>query len=89
MPSETRRGSMALNYQNQGITDIVLIAEMAASIGIDLYSYKNRHGQDIHDVAEFVVRTHIEDDLIREYASARVAEGWFANLWPEFNRKPN
>ena len=89
MPSETRRGSMALNYQNQGITDIVLIAEMAASIGIDLYSYRNRRGQDIHDVAEFVVRTHIEDDLIREYASARVAEGWFADMWPEFNRKPN
>ena len=89
MPSETRRGSMALNYQNQGITDIVLIAEMAASIGIDLYGYKNRRGQDIHDVAEFVVRTHIEDDLIREYASARVAEGWFADMWPEFNRKRN
>ena len=89
MPSETRRGSMALNYQNQGITDIVLIAEMAAAIGIDLYSYKNRRGQDIHDVAEFVIRTHIDDDLIREYASARVAEGWFADMWPEFNRKRN
>ena len=89
MPSETRRGSMALNYQNQGITDIVLIAEMAASIGIDLYSYKNKRGQDIHDVAEFVVRTHIEDELIRDYASARYAEGWFADLWPEFNRKKN
>lgn len=89
MPSETRRGSMALNYQNQGITDIVLIAEMAAAIGIDLYSYKNRRGQDIHDVAEFVIRSHIDDDLIREYASARVAEGWFADMWPEFNRKRN
>ena len=63
MASETRRGSMALNYQNQGITDIVLIAEMAAAI-VDLYSYRNRRGQDIHDVAEFVIRTHIEDDLI-------------------------
>ena len=89
MPSETRRGSMALNYQNQGITDIVLIAEMAAAIGIDLYSYKNKSGQDIHDVAEFVIRSHIDDSLIREYASARVAEGWFADMWPEFNRKPN
>ena len=89
MASETRRGSMALNYQNQGITDIVLIAEMAAAIGIDLYSYRNRRGQDIHDVAEFVIRTHIEDDLIRDYASARYAEGWFADMWPEFNRKRN
>ena len=86
MPSETERGAMALFYQNVGVRDVIIIAEMAASIGVDLYSYENKAGQTIHDLVGYVVKSVIDENLVRGYAKYRKSEGWGEQYWPNFVR---
>jgi poly(beta-D-mannuronate) lyase len=54
LPLETRRGARALWYQRHAIASLVVIAEIAARQGVDLYGYAV-DGRDLHQALRFLV----------------------------------
>jgi hypothetical protein len=71
-PEETSRGQSALKYSNMAVAGLVLVAELASTTGIDLYSYTGPHG-DIHDAVAFLLNAVDDETIIEPYAIARIS----------------
>ena len=69
LPLETRRGARALWYQRHAIASLVVIAEIAANQGVDLYAYRWR-GRDLHTAIRFLLDAVEDPSLVRPYARA-------------------
>ena len=65
LPLETDRGADALFYQRHAIGSLVVIAEMAASQGYDLYAMRSSDGHDLHHMIRFLV-DGIDDPAVVE-----------------------
>ncbi len=68
-PLETRRGARALWYQRHAIASLVVIAEIAALQGVDLYGY-SVNGRDLHLALRFLLDGIDEPSRVWRYASA-------------------
>lgn len=67
LPLETRRGEMALWYQRHALASLVVIAEIAANQGIDLYGYR-AGDRDLHTAVRFLIEGIDEPGLVEPYA---------------------
>ena len=67
LPLETRRGDKALWYQRHAIASLVVIAEIAANQGIDLYGYR-ANDRDLHTAIRFLLDAIDDPQLVRPYA---------------------
>lgn len=67
LPLEARRGEMALWYQRHALASLVVIAEIAANQGIDLYGYR-AGDRDVHTAVRFLVEAIDEPGLVEPYA---------------------
>jgi hypothetical protein len=72
-PLETRRGQSALKYSNMAVSGLVMLAEIAAMQGVDLYGYKSHTGNDIHTSVRFLAMSFSDESLILEYAKENYA----------------
>jgi poly(beta-D-mannuronate) lyase len=68
LPLEMARHENALHYQSFALTPLVMIAELAARQGTDLYSLRV-NGHTIADSVDFLVRASNNLDLMKQYAS--------------------
>jgi len=68
LPLEMARHENALHYQSFALTPLVMIAELAARQGTDLYAIRG-HGHTIADAVDFLVRASANLDLLKPYAS--------------------
>lgn len=68
LPLEMARHENALHYQSFALTPLVMIAELAAHQGTDLYSLRV-NGHTIADSIDFLVRASANLDLMKQYAS--------------------
>lgn len=57
-PLEMSRRELSMHYQNFALLPLVLIAEIAAQQGLDLYAYKSATGTDLHAAVDFLARHH-------------------------------
>lgn len=78
LPPETARGAMALWYQRHALASLVLIAEMAAVQGYDLYGLEV-DGRTIHDGVRFLVDAIDHPEIVWGYAEENVRSGDFQN----------
>jgi poly(beta-D-mannuronate) lyase len=67
-PLEMARHENALHYQSFALAPLVMIAELAARQGIDLYSLRE-NGHTIDDAVSFLVRASTDPTLVKQYAS--------------------
>ncbi len=82
LPLETQRGARALWYQRHGVTNLVVIAEVAANQGYDLYALKGPQGADLHTAVDFLMRGIADPSLVLDYAKANYRPGP-SNNWRE------
>ncbi len=68
LPLEMARHENALHYQSFALTPLVMIAELAARQGINLYSLRV-NGRTIGDAVDFLVRASADLGLMKQYAS--------------------
>jgi poly(beta-D-mannuronate) lyase len=68
LPLEMARHENALHYQSFALAPLVMIAELAARQGVDLYSLKE-NGHTIADAVDFLVRASADPALVKKYAS--------------------
>lgn len=74
LPLETRRGARALWYQRHAIASLVLIAEMAAVQGHDLYGLEI-DGRSIHRAIGFLLDAIADPRRVERYAAANEKPG--------------
>jgi poly(beta-D-mannuronate) lyase len=67
-PDEMARHELCLKYQSFAIEPLVMIAELAARQGIDLYALK-RNGRRLRDAVRFLAAGLVDPLIIRRYAS--------------------
>jgi poly(beta-D-mannuronate) lyase len=86
-PLEMARHENALHYQSFALTPLVMIAELAARQGIDLYSLRV-NGHTIADAVSFLVRASADPALVKKYASEPQTFSLFSSekppAWIEF-----
>jgi poly(beta-D-mannuronate) lyase len=68
LPLEMARHENALHYQSFALTPLVMVAELAARQGTDLYSVSVNH-HTIADAVDFLVQASANLDLMKPYAS--------------------
>jgi poly(beta-D-mannuronate) lyase len=68
LPLEMARHENALHYQSFALAPLVMIAELAARQGVDLYSLR-ANGHTIDDAVDFLVRASSDPSLMKQYAS--------------------
>lgn len=68
LPLETDRGEMALFYQRHAIASLVVIAEIAALQGYDLYAMRGQGGGDLHRAIHFLAEAIDDPAVIEPYA---------------------
>jgi len=87
LPLEMQRHENALHYQSFALTPLVMIAELAARQGTDLYSLRV-NGHTIADAVGFLVRASANLDLMKQYASEpqgfSLSSGKKPPAWIEF-----
>ena len=67
-PLEMARHENALHYQSFALAPLIMIAELAAQQGTDIYSVQaNRH--TIADAVDFLVRASADPQLVKKYAA--------------------
>jgi len=57
-PMEMARQELSMHYLNFALQPLVMIAEIAARQGLDLYAYRSASGQDLHAAIGFLARNH-------------------------------
>lgn len=86
-PLEMARHENALHYQSFALAPMVMIAELAARQGIDLYSLQV-NGHTIADAVGFLVRASADPKLVKKYASEPQTFSLFSGenppAWTEF-----
>jgi poly(beta-D-mannuronate) lyase len=86
-PLEMARHENALHYQSFALAPLVMIAELAARQGIDLYSLRV-NGHTISDAVDFLVRASANTGLVKKYASEPQTFSLFSDekppAWAEF-----
>jgi hypothetical protein len=88
LPLETNRGANALFYQRHAISSLVVIAEMAAIQGYDLYALDNERGHDLHHMIRFLVDGIDDPAVVAPYTAAEQYLGFLAGgattatTWP-------
>lgn len=86
-PQEMARHENALHYQSFALAPLVMIAELAAQQGTDIYSLQ-ANGHTIADAVDFLVRASADPQLVREYASEPQTFSLFSSekppAWIEF-----
>ena len=93
-PLEMARHENALHYQSFALAPLVMIAELAARQGVDLYSLRV-NGHTIDDAVDFLVRASADPQLVKKYASEPQTFSLFSGekppAWIEFwaARHPN
>jgi hypothetical protein len=70
LPGDSGRWGSAIHYTNAAIASLVVIAEMAANQGIDLYSYQSDNKSLDHAIA-FLISATKDPSLIADYAKER------------------
>jgi poly(beta-D-mannuronate) lyase len=87
LPLEMARHENALHYQSFALTPLVMIAELAARQGIDLYSLRV-NGHTISDAVDFLVRASADLSLMKKYAYEPQTFSLFSGkkppAWTEF-----
>jgi poly(beta-D-mannuronate) lyase len=87
LPLEMARHENALRYQSFALTPLVMIAELAARQGSDLYRVRV-NGHTIADAVDFLVRASANRDLMKRYASEPQTFSLFSGnrppAWLEF-----
>lgn len=87
LPLEMARHENALHYQSFALTPLVMIAELAARQGVDLYSLRV-NGHTISDAVDFLVRASADLSLMKQYASEpqtfSLFDGKNPPAWTEF-----
>jgi poly(beta-D-mannuronate) lyase len=87
LPLEMARHENALHYQSFALAPLVMIAELAARQGIDLYSLRV-NGHTIGDAVNFLVRASADLSLVKKYASEPQTFSLFSGekppAWTEF-----
>lgn len=87
LPLEMARHENALHYQSFALAPLVMIAELAARQGTDLYSLRV-NGHTIADAVDFLVRASANLDLMKQYASEPQTFSLFSGknppAWIEF-----
>jgi poly(beta-D-mannuronate) lyase len=73
-PLETARGARALWYQRHSIASLVVIAEIGANQGLDLYGLQDE-GRDLHGAIRFLLDAIEQPDLVLPYAAANTNSG--------------
>ncbi len=73
-PLETMRGARALWYQRHAVASLVVIAEMAAVQGIDLYGYRVGE-RDLHRAVTFLLDAVERPERVWRYAEANINPG--------------
>ncbi|HUB17102.1 MAG TPA: alginate lyase family protein [Acidobacteriaceae bacterium] len=81
LPLEMKRHENALHYQSFALTPLVMIAELAARQGVDLYSVRV-NGHTIADAVDFLVRASANPDLMKRYASEEQTFSLFSGKKP-------
>lgn len=90
-PLEMARQELSMHYQNFAMLPLVMIAEIAAQQGLDLYAYRSTNGQDLHAAIGFLVRNRAEPErwaalgLVPQETKA-FAPGHGDMAWGEFYR---
>ena len=74
LPLETERGARALWYQRHAIASLVVIAEIAANQGLDLYGLQT-DGRDLHGAIRFLLDAIEEPAKVLPYAAANSNPG--------------
>jgi poly(beta-D-mannuronate) lyase len=69
LPLETRRGARALWYQRHALASLVVIAEMAATQGVDLYG-REVDGKTLHLAVDFLLHAIAEPERLRPHVEA-------------------
>ena len=69
LPLETARGEKALHYQRHAVASLTVIAEIAATQGIDLYRLKGNRGQKLADMVRFLADAIDKPQLLDLYTS--------------------
>ncbi|MGB8029748.1 MAG: alginate lyase family protein [Terracidiphilus sp.] len=86
-PLEMARHENALHYQSFALAPLVMIAELAARQGVDLYSLRV-NGHTIVDAVDFLVCASANRSLVKKYASEPQTFSLFSNekppAWTEF-----
>ena len=86
-PLEMARHENALHYQSFALAPLVMIAELAARQGVDLYSLRE-NGHTISDAVDFLVRASADPKLVKKYASEPQSFSLFSGerppAWIEF-----
>jgi poly(beta-D-mannuronate) lyase len=86
-PLEMARHENALRYQNFALAPLVMIAELAARQGTDIYRIRVI-GHTIADAVDFLVRASANLDLMKQYASEPQTFSLFSGkrlpAWTEF-----
>lgn len=75
LPLETQRGARALWYQRHAIGSLVLIAEIAANQGYDLYGMEGPAGASLHDAVAFLFAGIEEPETVLAYAQENYRPG--------------
>jgi poly(beta-D-mannuronate) lyase len=87
LPLEMARHENALHYQSFALAPLVMIAELAARQGVDLYSLRV-NGHTISDAVDFLVRASADLSLMKQYASEPQTFSLFSGekppAWIEF-----
>jgi poly(beta-D-mannuronate) lyase len=87
LPLEMARHENALHYQSFALAPLVMIAELAARQGVDLYSLRV-NGHTIADAVDFLVRASADLSLVKKYASEPQTFSLFSGkkppAWTEF-----
>ena len=73
-PLETARGARALWYQRHSIASLVVIAEIGANQGLDLYGLQDE-GRDLHGAIRFLLDAIEQPELVLPYAAANTNSG--------------
>ena len=74
LPLETARGARALWYQRHAIASLVVIAEIAANQGVDLYG-ETVDGRGLRQAIEFLVAGVERPGVVSAYAAANANPG--------------
>jgi poly(beta-D-mannuronate) lyase len=86
-PLEMARHENALHYQSFALAPLVMIAELAAQQGTDIYSV-NANGHTIADAVNFLVRASADPQLVKKYATEPQTFSLFSGekppAWIEF-----
>ena len=87
LPLEMARHENALHYQSFALAPLVMVAELAARQGTNLYSIRS-NGHTIADAVDFLVHASANLDLMKQYASEPQSFSLFSGkkppAWVEF-----